>query len=77
MIIDIGGGTSDFSLFELRPDPSSATPAITRIAVSDHILLGGDNIDLALAELLEPQLTGERGRISARNGIALLHHAVT
>ena len=64
LIIDIGGGTSDFSLFELRPDPSSPMPAITRIAVSDHILLGGDNIDLALASFLEFQLTGERGRIT-------------
>ena len=49
LIVDIGGGTSDFSLFELRPGASGAIPDISRVAVSDHILLGGDNIDLALA----------------------------
>jgi molecular chaperone DnaK (HSP70) len=45
LIVDIGGGTSDFSLFELRPGPSGGIPHITRVAVSEHILLGGDNID--------------------------------
>lgn len=56
LVIDIGGGTSDFSLFEARGEKGTR-PAILRIAVSDHILLGGDNIDLAIAHLLEPRLT--------------------
>jgi molecular chaperone DnaK (HSP70) len=64
LIVDVGGGTSDFSLFELRPGASGAIPDIRRVAVSEHILLGGDNIDLALAVLLEPRLVMERGRIS-------------
>jgi molecular chaperone DnaK (HSP70) len=64
LIVDVGGGTSDFSLFELRPGTSGAIPDITRVAVSEHILLGGDNIDLALAVLLEPRLVVERGRMS-------------
>ena len=64
LIVDVGGGTSDFSLFELRPGGSDAIPDIRRVAVSDHILLGGDNIDLALAVLLEPRLVLERGRMS-------------
>ena len=64
LVVDIGGGTSDFSLFELRPTTTGGIPNITRIAVSEHILLGGDNIDLTLAVLLEPRLAGERGRIS-------------
>jgi molecular chaperone DnaK (HSP70) len=64
LIVDIGGGTSDFSLFALRPGASGDIPDITRVAVSEHILLGGDNIDLALAVLLEPRLVGERGHIS-------------
>jgi molecular chaperone DnaK (HSP70) len=64
LIVDIGGGTSDFSLFEVRPGPSRGVPDIKRIAVSEHILLGGDNIDLALAVRLEPRLVGERGQIS-------------
>lgn len=64
LIVDVGGGTSDFSLFELRPDASVAIPDIRRVAVSDHILLGGDNIDLALAVLMEPRLAAERGQMS-------------
>jgi molecular chaperone DnaK (HSP70) len=64
LIVDIGGGTSDFSLFELRPGASGAIPDIRRLAVSEHILLGGDNVDLALAVLLEPRLAVERGRMS-------------
>jgi molecular chaperone DnaK (HSP70) len=64
LIVDIGGGTSDFSLFELRGDASGAIPDITRMAVSEHILLGGDNIDLTLAVLLERRLVGERGQIA-------------
>ena len=64
LIVDIGGGTSDFSLFELRPGASGAIPDIRRVAVSEHILLGGDNIDLSLAVLLEPRLAAERGQMS-------------
>jgi molecular chaperone DnaK (HSP70) len=64
LIVDIGGGTSDFSLFELRPGASGAFPDIRRVAVSEHILLGGDNIDLALAVLMEPRLAAERGQMA-------------
>ena len=64
LVVDIGGGTSDFSLFEFRSAPSGAAPKIKRIAVGDHILLGGDNVDLAVAHFLEPRLIGERGKLS-------------
>jgi len=55
LVVDVGGGTSDFSLFEIKRQKSSPLPSIRRLAVSDHILLGGDNIDLAIAHLLEPR----------------------
>jgi molecular chaperone DnaK (HSP70) len=58
LVVDIGGGTSDFSLFGLRSNETTPIPEIERVAVSDHILLGGDNIDLAIAHLVERQLTG-------------------
>src|SRR5215469_7884811 len=64
LVVDIGGGTSDFSLFEFRSDRHRAAPKIKRQAVGDHILLGGDNVDLAIAHFLEPRLTGERGKLS-------------
>src|SRR4051812_26340901 len=41
-----------------------SAPHIKREAVGDHILLGGDNVDLAIAYLLEPRQTGERGKLS-------------
>lgn len=56
LVIDIGGGTSDFSLFEVTRQPGSAAPHIKRVAVSDHLLLGGDNIDLALAHRIQSSL---------------------
>jgi molecular chaperone DnaK (HSP70) len=64
LVVDIGGGTSDFSLFELAPNDGNFDPKIKRVAVSDHILLGGDNIDLAIAHLLEPRLGQDTGKLS-------------
>jgi molecular chaperone DnaK (HSP70) len=66
LVVDIGGGTSDFSLFEFRADDDAAESRIERIAVSEHILLGGDNMDLALAHRLEPQLVDEGENLSGR-----------
>ncbi|MGO9740082.1 MAG: Hsp70 family protein [Roseiarcus sp.] len=65
LVIDVGGGTSDFSLFELARHEDGSDPAIERVAVSDHILLGGDNIDLAIAHLIEPRLAAGGGGLSA------------
>ena len=64
LVVDIGGGTSDFSLFELQSRTDGPAPRIKREAVGDHVLLGGDNVDLAIAHLLERRLSGERGKLS-------------
>lgn len=65
LICDIGGGTTDFSLITLRE--TEGTPRFERLAVGDHLILGGDNIDLALARRVEqsfgknkPTLSGDR-----------------
>jgi len=59
LVCDIGGGTSDFSLFEVTaPADGETLPSIRRLSVSEHILLGGDNLDLALAKRFEPELAG-------------------
>lgn len=47
LVIDVGGGTTDFALISVEDDAGKI--ALRRIAVGDHILLGGDNIDAALA----------------------------
>src|SRR5205085_10246596 len=46
-VCDVGGGTSDFSLIAVSEEAGQLV--LTRVAVGDHILLGGDNMDLALA----------------------------
>ncbi|MEO5328972.1 MAG: hsp70 family protein [Magnetococcus sp. THC-1_WYH] len=66
LVVDIGGGTSDFSLFSLERQPGQGQPSIQRVAVSDHILLGGDNIDLAMAHRLQSQLVGAEGHLTAQ-----------
>jgi len=66
VVIDIGGGTSDFSLFEINRQSGTAVPHIRRIAVSDHLLLGGDNIDLALAHHIESQVADEPLSVTQR-----------
>jgi molecular chaperone DnaK (HSP70) len=57
LVCDIGGGTTDFSLISVGQVDGNL--ALERVAVGDHILLGGDNMDLALAHAvrarLEPQ----------------------
>jgi hypothetical protein len=64
LVCDIGGGTSDFSLIRVEPadrtNPLDLQPiSLQRIAVSQHLLLGGDNIDAALAQQLLQKLRRE------------------
>ncbi len=47
LVADVGGGTSDFTLIEVGEEAGNL--ALTRLAVGDHLLLGGDNMDLTLA----------------------------
>ena len=56
LVCDIGGGTTDFSLIAVSERDGEL--ALERVAVGDHILLGGDNMDLALARLLQQRLEG-------------------
>jgi molecular chaperone DnaK (HSP70) len=57
LVIDIGGGTTDFTLITVTEQSGSLQ--LERVAVGEHILLGGDNMDLALARHLEAQLAGQ------------------
>jgi molecular chaperone DnaK (HSP70) len=64
LVCDVGGGTTDFTLISLRE--AAGSPRFERIAVGDHLILGGDNMDLALARSIEMRLgknamlTGDR-----------------
>ncbi|MFP4477735.1 MAG: Hsp70 family protein [Desulfatibacillaceae bacterium] len=71
--VDVGGGTSDFTLITLRE--VSGSPRFERIAVGDHLILGGDNMDLALARTAENAMRkGKKGSsLSANRWQALTH----
>lgn len=50
LVVDVGGGTTDLTLLRVRPPGADAAePRIERIAVGGHLMLGGDNMDAALA----------------------------
>jgi hypothetical protein len=74
LCVDVGGGTSDFTAVEARAGEGGALE-LARIAVGDHILCGGDNMDLALAHLCRDKL--ERGGAAPLDGwqMAALAHA--
>jgi len=56
LICDIGGGTTDFTLIRVKEGETAPVPE--RSAVGEHLLLGGDNMDLALARLVESRMMG-------------------
>jgi hypothetical protein len=63
LVVDVGGGTSDFSLIAVLERDGVLEPH--RIAVGDHILLGGDNMDLALAHLVARKLAANNTQLDA------------
>ena len=71
LVVDVGGGTSDFSLIEVGEEEGRL--ALTRLAVGDHILLGGDNVDLALAHAVNEKLKAQGTRLDSWQFAALTH----
>ena len=63
LVVDIGGGTTDFTLIAVRERDGSLE--LERVAVGEHILLGGDNIDLALARTVEEELRAKGTKLDA------------
>ncbi len=69
LVVDIGGGTTDFTLIAVTE--SGGELALNREAVGEHILLGGDNIDLALAGVVAQRLAEKGTRIDSRQHLQL------
>lgn len=63
LVCDVGGGTTDLTLIKVHFEDGE--PQLTRIGVGNHLMLGGDNMDLALAHLVETRLAKEQTRLSA------------
>ncbi|PQJ67082.1 Hsp70 family protein [Photobacterium angustum] len=62
MVCDVGGGTTDLSLIKVGSKDNKLT--LDRIGVGDHLMLGGDNLDLSLAHVAEQRLNGESNKLS-------------
>ena len=73
LVCDIGGGTADFTLIAISE--KEGVLDLDRISVGEHILLGGDNMDLALAYALRAGLEAEGKSISETQFLALIHSA--
>jgi hypothetical protein len=71
LICDVGGGTTDFSLIAVGEDAGNL--ALSRIAVGDHILLGGDNMDLALSHAVARKIAEQGTKLDAGQMLMLWH----
>lgn len=63
LVCDLGGGTTDLSLISVTVDGEDID--LKRVAVGDHLMLGGDNVDLAIAHQAEKQVTKGRKKLTA------------
>jgi hypothetical protein len=73
LVCDVGGGTTDFSLIAVGERDGELS--LERVAVGEHILLGGDNMDLALARLLQQRLESAGHRVDTWQLHGLWHQA--
>ncbi|MFZ7112391.1 MAG: Hsp70 family protein [Desulfatiglandales bacterium] len=71
LVVDVGGGTSDFSLIRVSEDQGEMM--LERIAVGEHLLVGGDNMDLTLAYALAHRLSAEGKKLDAHQIRGLTH----
>ncbi|MGR9052395.1 MAG: Hsp70 family protein [Gammaproteobacteria bacterium] len=71
LVVDVGGGTTDLSLIAVTEQGGNLE--LTRVAVGDHILLGGDNMDLALAYTVKAKLEQSGPRLQSWQIQALTH----
>jgi molecular chaperone DnaK (HSP70) len=71
LVCDVGGGTTDFSLISVSEVEGNLS--LERVAVGDHILLGGDNMDLALAHGLRTRLEADGHKLDTWQFASLVH----
>jgi hypothetical protein len=71
LVVDVGGGTTDFSA--IAATEKDGALQLLRVAVGDHILLGGDNMDLAVAHIAKRKLEAEGKEIDRWQMVALTH----
>jgi hypothetical protein len=75
LVVDIGGGTTDFSLIKIEWSQDDAQPGFSRLAVGPHLLIGGDNLDLALARTVEAKFKHKGRKLVAKQWLSLLNQS--
>ncbi|MCS6771582.1 MAG: Hsp70 family protein [Kiritimatiellae bacterium] len=71
LVCDVGGGTTDFTLIEARDNQGDLE--LHRVAVGNHILLGGDNMDVALAVYAQQRFAEKGHKLDAWQSVSLWH----
>ncbi len=77
LVLDVGGGTTDLTLIRVEGKDDGSL-RFRRVAVGDHLILGGDNLDLALAHHLEAKLAAAKpvaAKLDRRQWSVLIHRA--
>lgn len=75
LVADIGGGTTDFSLIKIEWSAEHDHPEFSRLAVGPHLLIGGDNLDLALARKVEAAFRHKGRKLVAKQWLAVLNQS--
>ena len=73
LVCDVGGGTTDLTLIAVEENQGELQ--LRRLAVGDHLLVGGDNMDLALAHLIAELLAEKGTKLDPWQSVALWHSA--
>lgn len=73
LVCDVGGGTTDFSILGISEGKTGLR--FDRLAVGDHLMLGGDNMDLTLGRMVEAKLMGQPGKLDPGRWHQLVHQS--
>jgi len=71
LVVDVGGGTTDLTLITV--DEEQGELQLKRVAVGDHLLVGGDNMDLALAHLAAQRFSEQGTQLDPWQSVSLWH----
>ncbi len=71
LVCDVGGGTTDFTLIRVAEEQGELS--LVRAAVGDHLLVGGDNMDLALAHFVAGKFAKEGVKLNPWQSVSLWH----
>jgi hypothetical protein len=71
LVVDVGGGTTDLTLVAVEAEQGSLM--LKRVAVGNHLLLGGDNMDLTLAHVVGQRLQAQGHALDPWQNVALWH----